>query len=58
MVSTAPLVQHGSDTAAHPAVLGDQLMAYLSTLVAMFNTHVHPGELALGDRVRAREASI
>lgn len=48
VVSAAPLVQHGSDTAAHPAVLGDQLMAYLSTLVAMFNTHVHPGELALG----------
>lgn len=48
VVSAAPLVQHGSDTAAHPAVLGDQLMAYLSTLVAMFNAHVHPGELALG----------
>lgn len=48
VVSTAPLVQHGSDSAAHPAVLGDQLMAYLSTLVTLFNTHVHPGELALG----------
>ena len=48
VVSAAPLVQHGSDTAAHPAVLGDQLMAYLTTLVSMLNLHVHPGELALG----------
>ena len=48
VVSTAPLVQHGSGTAAHPAVLGDQLMAYLTTLVSMLNVHVHPGELALG----------
>jgi hypothetical protein len=48
VVTTAPIVQHGSALAAHPAVLGDQLMAYLATLVALFNTHVHPGELALG----------
>ncbi|MFZ1425838.1 MAG: phage baseplate assembly protein V [Geminicoccaceae bacterium] len=48
VVTKAPLVQHGSDMAAHPAVLGDQLMAYLTTLVGLFNTHVHPGELALG----------
>ena len=48
VVSAAPLVQHGSGSAAHPAVLGDQLMTYLSTLVGLFNAHVHPGELALG----------
>lgn len=48
VVSTAPLVQHCSPTAAHPAALGDQLMAYLTTLVTLFNAHVHPGELALG----------
>ena len=48
VVSSAPLVQEGSDTAAHPAVLGDQLLAYLAQLVTLFNTHVHPGELALG----------
>jgi hypothetical protein len=48
VVTSAPLVQHGSATAAHPAVLGDQLMAYLTTLVSMLNLHVHPGELAAG----------
>lgn len=48
VVSQAPLVQHGSPTAAHPAVLGDQLMAYLTTLVTLFNSHMHLGELALG----------
>jgi hypothetical protein len=48
VVSAAPLVQHGSGTAAHPAVLGDQLMTYLTSLVSMLNLHVHPGELAAG----------
>ena len=48
VVSSAPMVRHGSMLAAHPAVLGDQLMAYLTQLVTLFNTHVHPGELALG----------
>jgi hypothetical protein len=48
VVSSAPIVRHGSDTAAHPAVLGDQLFTYLAQLVALFNSHVHPGELALG----------
>ena len=48
VVSSAPLVKHGSVASAHPAVLGDQLFAYLAQLVTIFNTHVHPGELALG----------
>lgn len=48
IVSAAPMVRHGSLAAAHPAVLGDQLMAYLGQLVTLFNTHVHPGEMALG----------
>ena len=48
VVSSAPLVKHGSVTSTHPAVLGDQLLAYLAQLVTLFNTHVHPGELALG----------
>lgn len=48
VVSSAPLVKHGSITSAHPAVLGDQLFAYLTQLVTIFNTHLHPGELALG----------
>ncbi len=29
-------------------MLGDQLLTYLAQLVTLFNTHVHPGELALG----------
>jgi len=34
--------------APHPLVFGDNLLTYLNQLVAMFNAHVHPGELALG----------
>ena len=48
VVTESPLIQQGSQGAAHPAVLGDQLLAYLSQIVTMFNAHVHPGELALG----------
>jgi Type VI secretion system/phage-baseplate injector OB domain len=48
VVSSAPLVRHGSLAAAHPHVLGDQLFAYLTQLVLAFNTHLHVGELALG----------
>ncbi len=47
VVLEAPLIQHGQ-AAAHPAVWGDQLYAYLNQLVALFNTHIHPGELAAG----------
>jgi hypothetical protein len=47
VVLEAPLIQHGQN-AAHPAVLGDDLLAYLNQLVALFNSHVHPGELAIG----------
>ena len=42
------LIREGSAMAPHPAVLGDQLLAYLGQLVAIFNTHGHPGELAGG----------
>ena len=48
VVLDAPLIREGSMLATHPAVLGDQLMSYLATLVALFNSHVHPGELAIG----------
>lgn len=48
VVLNAPLVQLGSDSAAHPSVFGDQLLTYLSQIVTMFNTHLHPGELAGG----------
>ena len=34
--------------ATHPQVFGDNLLTYLNQLVAMFNSHIHPGELALG----------
>ena len=47
VVLEAPLIKHGQN-AVHPAVFGDQLLAYLNQLVAMFNAHLHPGELAAG----------
>jgi len=47
VVLEAPLIHHG-DGASHPAVFGDQLLSYLNQLVTMFNSHVHPGELAAG----------
>jgi hypothetical protein len=43
----ALLIEHG-ERATHPAVFGDNLLAYLSQLVTTFNTHVHPGQLAAG----------
>jgi uncharacterized protein involved in type VI secretion and phage assembly len=48
VVTEAPLIQEGSQSAAHPAVFGDQLMTYLTQLVTIFNAHVHPGEMAAG----------
>lgn len=36
------------ENATHPLVFGDQLLTYLNQLVTMFNSHIHPGELALG----------
>ncbi len=36
------------ENATHPLVFGDNLLQYLNQLVAMFNSHVHPGELAAG----------
>jgi hypothetical protein len=45
VVLEAPLIQHGA-AAVHPVVLGDALLAYLSTLVTLINTHIHPGEMA------------
>ena len=43
----APLIHHGSG-ASHAEVFGDQLLSYLSQLVSLFNSHMHPGELAAG----------
>jgi type VI secretion system (T6SS) baseplate-like injector VgrG len=46
IVFDSPLVQAGSAGAAHPAVLGDVLVSYLSQLVTIFNTHMHAGQFA------------
>lgn len=34
--------------AVHPLVFGDQLLTYLNQLVALFNAHLHVGQLAAG----------
>ena len=47
VVVDAPQIEHESG-APHPLVFGDSLLTYLNQLVTMFNTHVHPGELAVG----------
>lgn len=47
VVLEAPLIRHGVH-AQHPAVFGDELLAYLNRLVAVFNAHVHPGETVGG----------
>ena len=46
-VVEAPLIEL-VENAAHPVVFGDLLLAYLNQLVTLYNTHVHPGELAAG----------
>lgn len=47
VVIDAPQIELVSG-APHPLVFGDDLLTYLNQLVMMFNTHVHPGELAIG----------
>jgi uncharacterized protein involved in type VI secretion and phage assembly len=48
IVHDGKVVQVGSGGARHPAAFGDDLLIYLNQLVQIFNTHVHPGELAIG----------
>ncbi len=48
VVLDGKLVQLGSDAAANPAVFGNELLAYLTQLATLFNTHIHSGELAIG----------
>ncbi len=36
------------ENATHPVVFGDQLLQYLNQLVQLYQTHIHPGEMALG----------
>lgn len=35
------------ENASHPLVFGDDLLQYLSQIVQIYQTHMHPGELAL-----------
>lgn len=41
-------LREGSESASQQAVLGNNLHTYLAQLVTLFNTHVHPGQLAVG----------
>jgi hypothetical protein len=43
IVIDAPSIQIVAN-AQHPLVFGDQLLQFLSQMVQMFNTHMHPGE--------------
>jgi hypothetical protein len=36
------------DGAGHPLVLGDNLLQYLNQVAAMYQSHTHPGEMAMG----------
>ena len=36
------------ENSTHPLVFGDNLLQYLNQVVQIFNSHMHPGELALG----------
>jgi hypothetical protein len=47
VILEAPQIRHGIAAVQH-AVHGEELMAYLTTLVGLFNTHVHPGQTAIG----------
>jgi uncharacterized protein involved in type VI secretion and phage assembly len=35
-----------AENASHPAVLGDELLQYLNQLAALYQSHVHPGQVA------------
>lgn len=47
VVTEAPSIKHGQG-AGHPEVWGDILLSYLNTILSLFNSHMHPGELAAG----------
>jgi hypothetical protein len=36
------------ENSTHPVVFGDDLLNYLNQLVNLYQTHTHPGQLALG----------
>src|SRR4029077_15897615 len=43
----APLIEL-VENATHPVVFGDNLLTYLNSLVQIYQTHMHPGQLAAG----------
>ena len=43
----APLINL-VENSTHPLVFGDDLLQYLNQLVQIYQTHIHPGQLALG----------
>ncbi len=43
----APLINL-VDSSTHPLVFGDDLLQYLNQLVQIYQSHIHPGELAIG----------
>jgi type VI secretion system (T6SS) baseplate-like injector VgrG len=45
VVVDAPQIELVADS-THPGVFGDNLMAYLTQLVTLFNAHMHPGQMA------------
>jgi hypothetical protein len=47
VVVQAPRIELVEDS-THPLVFGDDLLEYLNQIVTLFNTHIHPGEMALG----------
>jgi uncharacterized protein involved in type VI secretion and phage assembly len=47
VVVEAPQIQL-VENSTHPVVFGDELLTYLNQIVNLYQTHVHPGELALG----------
>ena len=47
IIIDAPLIEL-VDGASHPLVFGDNLLQYLNQVAQIYQTHVHPGELALG----------
>jgi hypothetical protein len=47
IVVEAPLIEL-VENASHPVVFGDDLLNYLNQLCQIYQSHTHPGELALG----------
>jgi uncharacterized protein involved in type VI secretion and phage assembly len=46
-VVEAPLIEL-VENSTHPVVFGDELLSYLNQLVAIYQSHLHPGQLAMG----------